>query len=615
MCGINGFNFSDEKLILQMNKSIHHRGPDDSGYFLDKGISFGHNRLSIIDLSVKGHQPMFSRDGRYVIIYNGELYNFVEIKKDLENKGIKFISASDTEVILSAFIVYGIGCLQKFNGIFSFAIWDKKEDRLFAARDPFGIKPFFYYYQNNQLIFSSEIKSILTHNNIDKELDYESLNVYFRFLYIPGPQTIFKNIKKLLPGHYLIWQNNKLEIKKYYDVSTVKKDYSFQEAKQLIRDGFDQAVKRQLVSDRPLGLFLSGGIDSTAILGSMSRLVNHKIKTFTVKFDVDAEEEKFNIDSKLAKQNSQYYNTDHHELLLTARDVKDNLEKVVYHMDDLVSNHTQVATYLLAQQAKQDVAVVLGGDGADEIFGGYSRYYYYNLVNNFQKIPKFLRKNIFVNNLARVVNKQEIYRKLNSDTAFDLFWQLNAQSEKNINKFFKPDFNNVSQAKNLWQKYYFSNSSSNFLDQLMQIDLKSWLVDESLIKTDKLTMAHGLEARVPILDKDLVELALSIPHKYKINSKNQGKYIFKEAVRDYLPDYLYSKPKTGWFSPAAKWLRTGLKDMAYEVLSENYNVNTKDMFDFKAIQNILDNHISKQDYALNTIWPLINFQIWYKLFK
>ena len=208
MCGINGFNFSDERLIQKMNKKVKHRGPDDLGYFVDNGISLGHTRLSIIDLSEKAHQPMFSLDNNYVITYNGELYNFKEIRKELKNKGFKFISNSDTEVVLNSYIAYGKDCLQKFNGIFSFAIWDKKKKQLFAARDYFGVKPFFYYFKNNKFIFSSEIKSILEYN-IDKELDYQSLNTYFRFLYIPGPQTIFKNVKKLLPGNYLIFKDNK----------------------------------------------------------------------------------------------------------------------------------------------------------------------------------------------------------------------------------------------------------------------------------------------------------------------------------------------------------------------------------------------------------------------
>jgi len=614
MCGINGFNFSDEKLIQQMNSKLKHRGPDDDGFFVDNNFSLGHRRLSIIDLSSNGHQPMWDDKKNYAIVYNGELYNFQEIKKELESQGFKFYSNTDTEVILKSYIKYGEKCLDKFNGIFSFAIWDKKNKRLFAARDYFGVKPFFYYYLNNNFIFSSEIKSILEHN-VNRDIDYDSLNLYFRSLYIAGPKTIFKNIKKLLPGHYLILENNKLQIKQYYILPENKHSYSFNEAKELVRGSFDKAVRRQLISDRPVGIFLSGGVDSTAILGSMSKNVNHQIKTFTVKFDVDIEADKFNMDSVLAKKNSEYYDTKHYELLVKPQDVVDNLEDVIYQMDSLVSNPTQVATYLLSKMAKQEVDVVLGGDGGDEIFGGYQRYYYYNLVDKFQNIPKILRKNFFSKQLFSLSGKDEWYDKLNVEDSFDLFCKFKLQSEKMVTKLLKPGFNNLENSKNIIKKSYFTKPFHSMTEELMRVDFKTWLVDESLIRTDNLTMAFGLEERVPILDKELVELAFNLSNKYKINTNKQGKYIFKEAVKDYLPDYLYNKNKTGWFSPAAKWLRTGLKDMAYEILSESYNKDTNGVLDFKAIRRILDRHISKEEYALNTIWSLITFQIWYKMFK
>ncbi|MFA6308016.1 MAG: asparagine synthase (glutamine-hydrolyzing) [Patescibacteria group bacterium] len=614
MCGINGFNFRDENLIKQMNNKIKHRGPDDLGVFLDDIFSLGHVRLSIIDLSQRGHQPMFSSDKNYIIIYNGELYNFEKIKKDLKSKGFKFTSNTDTEVILNSYIAYGEKCLDKFNGIFSFAIFDKKKKKLFAARDHFGVKPFFYYFKDNKFIFSSEIKSILEHN-VDKSLDFDSLNLYFRFLYIAGPRTIFKNIKKLQASHYLILQNNKLEIKRYYRVPQEKKDFSFPEAKEIIRTNFDKAVERQLISDRPLGLYLSGGIDSTAILGSMSKLVNHKIKTFTVKFDTKIEEDKFNIDSQLAKKTSDYYKTDHYELLVKPKEVAENLEKVIYHMDDLVSNHTQTATYLLSKLAKGQVAVVLGGDGGDEIFGGYERHYYYNLIDKFQKIPKIIRDNYINKSLSNAFGRQDIYNKLNTKNEFDLFWQFRAQKEKMVKRFLKSDIINLDNTKQILKTQYFSKNSKSYMDYLMMVDLDTWLVDESLTRSDKLTMAFGLEERVPILDKDLVETAFAIQSSYKIRNKYQGKYIFKEAVKDYLPDYIYDKSKTGWFSPAAKWLRTDLKDLAYQTLANDYNPDTSEFFDFDEIRKILDNHIDKKEYALNTIWSLITFQIWYKLFK
>ncbi len=614
MCGINGFNFKNEQLIQAMNQAIQHRGPDDQGVYADDNFTFGHLRLSIIDLSAAGHQPMFSADGNLVIIYNGELYNFLEIKKDLLLKGYNFRSKSDTEVILCAYQEYGENCLQKFNGIFSFAIWNKKTKELFAARDHLGIKPFFYYYHQNKFIFSSEIKGILAHP-IDRSMNFDALNLYFRFLYIPGLQTPFQYIKKLPPASYLRFKDNKLEIKKYWQAEVKPEIFSFVEAKEQLRKTFDQSVKRQLISDRPLGLFLSGGIDSTAVLGAMSQAAAGRIKTFSVGFDVDVQQDKFNLDSILAKKTSQHYHTEHHELILKPRDILDNLEMVVYHMDDLVSNHIQTAMYLLSKMTKQTVDVVLSGDGGDEIFGGYDRYYYYNIIEKWQKFPKILRKNFISQGLFQILGKQDWYQKLNADDVLGVYWQFRAQPKEELARFLKPEFNRQISAERIVNDSFFTGDHKNLTDYLMQVDRDNWLIDEALAKADRMTMAHALEQRVPILDRELVELAAKIPNKFKIHSSSQGKYVFKEAVKNYLPEYIYHKPKTGWFSPASKWLRTDLKDMAYQVLSPDYNQDTDKFFDFKEIRKILDSHISQEYYALNTVWSLIIFQIWYKMQK
>lgn len=612
MCGINGFNFRDKHLVQKMNNRIKHRGPDDEGVFIDDGVSLGHVRLAIIDPSSKGHQPMMSSDGTHVIVYNGELYNFPELKKELENKNYVFRSNTDTEVVLNAYLEYGDRCLEKFNGMFAFAIWNKRSKELFAARDHIGIKPFFYYYHNKKFVFSSEIKSILFHN-IRRELNITALNLYFRFSYVNGPETIFENIYKLLPAHYLKLKNDEFEIKRYWKLEDKTEINSFTEARQRTRETFDDAVKRQLISDKPLGLFLSGGIDSTAILGSMSKNVSHRIKTFSVKFATDIQEEKFNADSEFAQKTSQFYKTDHNELLINAKDVSDYIEEIVYCMDDLVSNHTQIAPYLLSRMAKQQVDVVLSGDGGDEIFGGYKRYYYYNLIKKWQKIPKSLRKNSLLQGMAKILNYENIYRKINLSN-LELFWQFRSQNESLVQRILKPEYNQEKEVKDELKRKHFSEEFRNYASDMMRVDIASWLVDESLTKSDKLSMAWGLEQRVPVLDKELVELAFAIPEKFKIHQRNQGKFIFKEAVKDYLPDYIYDKPKTGWFAPSAKWLRTGTKDLAYEILSENYNQDTKEFFNFNEIAKVLDNHLAQREYALNIIWALITFQIWYKLF-
>lgn len=617
MCGINGFNFKDEGLITKMVQATQHRGPDDNGIFCDEGISFGHNRLSIIDLSPAGHQPMFSADKRYAIIFNGELYNFQEIKKELEARGRKFISLSDTEVILQAFIEYGPGCLQKFNGIFSFAIWDKAKQELFTARDQFGIKPFFYFWDNSKFIFSSEIKGILEHK-IEKKINQNALNCYFRLLYILGPETIWQNVFKLLPGHYLVLNKSGLVIKKYWSLEPGRMITSREEAKEKIKTLLRASVKRQMVADVPVGMFLSGGLDSTIVLGLMKEQTDEKIKTFSVGFAVSEEQNyKFNQDAILAKRTSDFYGTEHHEIYLDEKDMIANLDNMATAMDELVYSPTQVANLLLARMAKEKVKVVLGGDGGDELFGGYTRYYYYNLTEKWRRLPKVFRDNIGLKLIFALAGKSDMFNRLNIDD-FSAFWSFMAQKEDMLKRIIRPQISDLA----VTQNYVKTNSGILKLnkdlalsEKMMQTDIRTWLVDYSLARTDKTTMAAGLEQRVPILDIDLAKMAINIPARFKINSKDQGKLILKEAMREYVPDFIYNKQKTGWFVPMAKWLRTGLKDTAYEILSDSYNQGrTSHLVDLAEARKIMDDHVSGRKYALNTIWSVINFQVWFKRF-
>jgi asparagine synthase (glutamine-hydrolysing) len=610
MCGINGFNFRDQALIEAMVKKTHHRGPDDSGVFVDEHISLGHNRLSIIDLSSAGHQPMISPDNNLVIIFNGEIYNFAEIKKELEAQGYIFRSKTDTEVILLGFQAWGVKIFEKLNGIFALAVWDKKNETLYLARDPFGVKPLYYFWQNNKFIFSSEIKSILEHP-VNRELSVDALNIYFRFLYIPAPATAFKNIYKLPAGKFLVLKNRQIEIKDYYHLEFGQQYTDYQQAKYDVRKTFDQAVKSQLISDRPLGLFLSGGFDSTAILGAMSRLTNQAVKTFTVGFKTDINYEEYNADAILAKKTAEYYHADHQQIDISAQDVIDNFSNVAYQVDDLVSNHIQVANYLLAKFVKQKVDVVLGGDGGDELFAGYERYYLNNLVDQWQKIPSSLRDNIFTSQLAKMAGREKLLNKINISDPEKRFFGYMAQKEKQVTNVLKKDINHFETVYNYFAPYFVQNNHG-YTAQSQKIDLETWLVDESLLRSDKLSMAWALEQRVPILDKNMVELAFRLPNKWKINSRQQGKKIFIDALEDYFPEYLFKERKRGWFSPAAKWLRGDLKDFAQEMLSPNFNPATKDYLNFVEIEDLFKRHLSKDEYSLNILWATMTFQAWYK---
>lgn len=603
MCAINGFNFKNEELILKMNQVTSHRGPDGTGIFLDDNVSLGHNRLSIIDLFERASQPMKSFDGKQVVVFNGEIYNFKELKKELE---YPFATESDTEVILAAYKKWGHNCVKKLNGIFAFAIWDKEKEELFLARDHTGIKPLYYYHDTStcsgqsKFIFSSEIKAILEHS-MEKNILKESLNFYFHLNYIPQPFTIFKNIFKLSSASYAVLKNGKLEIKNYWQPDFNSISGRKKEIKKKILETIDSSVKIQMTSDRPLGIFLSGGIDSSSILYFASKYSGSRVKTFSVGFDIPGEDNKFNADFNLARKTAKFFSANHHEFLVSGKDILNNIEKAVYHIDEPISNHTQVVTMLLSKYAADKVTVVLGGDGGDEIFGGYDRYRLSKIISDYQKLPTFARKIL-----------SPFSEKLDMCGA-QKYLSFMSQGGSALERVVKQDFINYKNIEKFFDDNYFSARNLDYENNFMFTDFKTWLADESLIRTDKMSMAYGLEERVPFLDYRLIELGYSIPSKYKVSYFNT-KIILKEAMRPFLPEYLFNQPKRGWFTPMAKWLRTDLKDFAYEVLSLDYCPATQEFFDFTAVRKILDDHIEKRKYNLNLIWSLITFQLWYKRF-
>lgn len=613
MCSINGFNFKNEILIKEMVRATKYRGPDDEGFYCDENISLGHARLSIIDLSKKARQPLWNENGTIAVICNGEIYNYRELRKELTRKGHRFFSNSDTEVIIHLYEEKGERCLQDLNGVFSFAVYDKKCAKVFLARDRMGIKPLYYYHQNGILIFSSEIKAILRHP-ISRNIDKEALIHHFRIFFTPSPFTLIKGIKKLPQAHYLVYRDGKINVRKYWDIEESSDINSKEEAVAGIKNLLKNSVKVQLLSsDRPVGLFLSGGIDSTSILGIASEISSGKIKTYSTGFDI--EPEKFNQDMILARETSRHYNTDHHELLISGRDASDNLEKVIWHMEEPVPNPIQISTFLLAQFAKKDVAVVLGGDGGDEIFGGYPRYYYSKLIDRFQLTPGLIRDKMVPYSLLEIfLNKKDLRVKLNTPSGVSRYLLHMGQKAKILSRVLSNNLIKGDYTEDLLRKRYPEEKFSDRGKYLMYLDLSTWLPDESLIRSDKTTMAFGLEERVPILDHRLVEFAFNIPTAYKIKGKTTNKWIFREAMKEYIPSHLLNLKKRGWFSPAAKWLRGDLKNLAYDVLSPDYCPDTREYFNFSEIRKILDDHITRKEYNLDIIWSILTFQIWYKNF-
>ena len=612
MCGINGFNWKDEGLIKTMNQKLAHRGPDDEGILLLPKISLGHKRLSIIDLSARAHQPMQDIDKRYSIVYNGELYNFREIREQLKNK-YTFISDSDTEVILYSFIEWGKDCLDRFNGIFAFAIWDNYTDELFIARDHVGIKPLYYYFDGKQFIFSSEIKSILEHD-IPREIDKNARQLYFRVLYVPAPLTIFKNIKKLQPGHYLLFKKNEINIRRYWKVRDFSEFKNFNEAKDTVRSIFLDSVKRQLISDRPVGVFLSGGIDSTAVLGAVSKFTNEKINTYSIGFDLDTETEKFNADLKLARETAKFYNTEHHEIIITGRKALENFEKVIYHMDEPVANSIQIATMLLAEEAKKKVAVVLGGDGGDEMFGGYPRYYLNYLISKYQKFFHGKTRYKLSVLLEKILRIPRLGDKLEAEPGVNRWASFMLQKEPQVQSVIGGGDSEKNFTYEYFNKIFFEPYTnylkSDFEKIFMLVDTTNWLTDESLLRSDKMTMAYGLEERVPILDYRLIETAARIPTKWKVKNAKQGKVIWKEAIADFLPENVKIHPKHGFFSPASKWLRGDFYNFAKDI----FNSLDEKEYNKKNAIKMFDDHISGKKYNLNLIWAIITFEVWKKKF-
>ena len=612
MCGISGFNFEDKGLIEEMNESQKHRGPDGDGSFVGDGFSLGHRRLAIIDLSVQASQPMYNEDKSLVLVFNGEIYNFQEIKKELFEKGHKFISNSDSEVLIHGFEEYGEKLPEKLNGMFAFAIWNTKKKELFLCRDRVGIKPLYYYFNDGKIIFASEIKAILKHK-IKREVSEEALAHYFRLRYSPQPLTMFKGVYKLPPASFLFFKDGKIEIKEYWNsFSDGQMIKSKKQARNKILELLGSSVKMRLISDKPVGVFLSGGIDSSAILYFASKYSSSAVKTFSVKFEIDDPEGKFNTDAALAKKTAEFFGAEHHEFSVSEKDILENCKKVAYHMDEPVSSISQATTMLLSNYVSSKVSVVLGGDGGDEVFGGYDRYRLSKIVSLYQAIPglKHIANPIISLFGDKVKGKLEMPANEKRCLSFMV------EKEKELRKVIKPEFLNLFSTEKFFKENYFNDGSvsgNDYENKFMLTDLQTWLVDESLMRTDKMTMAAGLEERVPFLDHRLVELGSQIPSRFKLSLFNT-KVILKDALKPHLPEYLFNQPKRGWFTPLSKWLRTELRDFAYEILSESYCPETKKYFDFSAIKIILDDHMSKEKYNLQLIWSLISFQLWYKQF-
>ena len=627
MCGICGklyFNpirKADQNNISAMASVLAHRGPDDHGIYVDGPVGIGHQRLSIIDISPAGHQPMSNEDGSIWIVFNGEIYNFKELRMELQGKGHVFTSHTDTETIIHLYEEEDTDCLNRLRGMFAFAIWDSTKQRLFIARDRVGKKPLVYAVTDDAIIFASEIKALLQDPSVTAEVDCEALHHYLTYQYVPSPWTMFKGIRKLPPAHSLVVEREKITTRQYWQLSYAQKltlptlgDYVEQ-----FMDVFTEAVKIRLRSDVPLGAFLSGGIDSSATVAVMSQLTNRAIKTFSIGFDVSEYNE-----TTFAAMVAKKFNTDHTEFIVNP-DAISILPKLVWHYNEPFADSSAIPTYYVSKLTREHVTVALNGDGGDESFAGYERYIADKLAGYYEKIPCIAREHIIKRCLSFIPhqeNRNSFFRRLKrfvngiSEKAERRYvrWICGFDNEMK-NDLYSAAFAEKTAAidsVDLIVNWYAKADASAFLDKTLFVDIMSYLPDDLLVKVDIASMANSLEARSPFLDHKLMEFAAALPPHLKLNGI-QSKYLLKKAFSSVLPRSVLYRKKMGFGVPIDRWLRNELKELTYQTLLEKRTVE-RGLFKEQAVRMLIDEHMLKRADNSYRIWALLFMEVWYRMF-
>jgi asparagine synthase (glutamine-hydrolysing) len=641
MCGICGkINIEGKEirreLITRMNSVLSHRGPDNEGIYINNpspgacqamaSVGLGHKRLSIIDLSEAGRQPMSNEDGSIQMVFNGEIYNFKALKKGLEQNGHHFTSQTDCEVIIHLYEQVGIECIKKLNGMFAFALWDCKNQALFLCRDRLGIKPLFYSWDGRSLSFASEIKSILCNIEVSKKIDWNALNLYLTLNYIPAPYTIFKKIKKLEPGCYIMVRKEGLEIKQYWDIEKGTEYYENKEKnieayKKNLYDLLEDSVRTRLIADVPLGAFLSGGIDSSIIVGLMSRVSNSPINTYSIGYkDVPLFDE-----TKYAREVARLNDTHHHEIILSSKDVLDTIPEVLTYLDEPFADSSAIPQYIVSRETKKHVKVALSGDGADELFAGYRMYSGEYWYSRYKLFPRVLRTKLIEPLLTSLPDSRDKYllehiRRIKKfvtgakDRFEDRLFAWNEifpeeLREKIINKKkIESDKINLDLGEEMLLKRLSSYDGDN-INRMLYMDLKISLPNDMLSKVDLMSMRNSLEVRVPFLDHRLVEYVFQIRGNLKLKGK-KGKYILLETFKNILPPLLLNKPKWGFEIPISKWLKSELRFLINEYLSKE-KIETQGIFNFKPIEKLIDDLFRDRSDTSWHLWNLIVFQAWY----
>lgn len=604
MCGFCGYiNKKEKDSIKKMNDAIIHRGPDDESYYKDDFIAMGFRRLSIIDLK-GGRQPMTNEDDSMIITFNGEIYNFKEIKEDLIKKGHKFKTNADTEVILHGYEEYKEKILDKLRGMFAFAIWDKNNQKLFCARDHFGQKPFYYGIFNNTFMYASEIKSLLYHPDFKKEVNKDALKPYLTFQTSVLEETFFKGVYKLRPGHYLKYdfKTNKIETKEYYNINFKPKDQNFDKLVEKIDDTITKSIDYHIISDVPVGAYLSGGIDSSYVVSYLK-----PDKTFSVGFDY----KNFN-EVPMAKDLSDMLNIQNKNELINSDDFFESIDKVQYYADEPTANLSAVPLYFLSKLASKDVKVVLSGEGADELFGGYTSYDEDIKLKKYRKLPFFIRKALktIVSPLPSFHGKNFLTK---GGSKIEDYYVGNAFifDNKEANKILTDKYKSTLTYQEITKPYFDKVAGEDDLTKMQYLDMYFWLPNDILLKADKMSMANSLELRVPILDKEVFALAKTIPTKYKL-SHNTTKYILRKAASKRIPEEWYKRRKKGFPVPIIKWFR---EEKYYSIVKQIFEEDfTKEFFDQKLLIKMLDEHYTSKKNNCRKLWTIFVYLIWYKTF-
>ncbi len=625
MCGIVGiYNLSRKPVstetIKQMCQVMIHRGPDDEGFLVKGNIGLGMRRLKIIDLET-GQQPIHNEDKSVWVILNGEIYNYKALRQELEARGHKFYTNSDTETIVHLYEDYGEDCAEKLNGMFGFAIWDEHKQKLLIFRDRIGIKPLHYWLDKQRLIFASEIKSILQHRAVVRRVEHKALNYYLSFQFVPAPYTMFEGIKKLLPGHMLICTADGIKTRKYWELNyqpqTDKSEtYYLEKLRELLED----SVRLRLASDVPLGAFLSGGIDSSSVVGLMHGLMDKPVKTFSIGFADSA----FN-ELGYARLVADKFHTEHHEFKVAA-DIVDFLPKFVWHTDEPFAIVSALPTYVVSKMARQHVSVALTGDGGDELFAGYERYWSESLAEYYAKLPLGLRNNIILpllklfsyplpadfklrDYLEKTIKKTRLLNMAPDERYIQHFYAFDKAAKEQLYHSDMAGLLNHDPA-DIYRGYFEHTEGYDSLDKRLYVDIKTCLPDHMLTKVDRMSMAVSLEARVPFLDHRLVEFSATIPPSLKMTLMTL-KALVKNAMCELLPREILKRHKQGFLLPIDSWFRHELRDYAQEFFSDA-TLREQNFFAPKYVKQLLHEHLENKKNHGERLFMLILFQIWYK---